>query len=68
MRGAESLGESERDLLFIKAMHVTLSKGLHINMKYASAMLLTTKMKYSCHGSSRSDINVPLKRPVAEYQ
>lgn len=66
MRGAESLGESERDLLFIKAMHVTLSKGLHINMKYASAMLLTTKMKYSCHSSSRSDINVPLKRPVAE--
>lgn len=35
-------------------------------MKYATAMLLTTKMKYSYHSSSRSDIKVALKHPVAE--
>lgn len=58
--------EREREITYSsRQMHVTLSKGLHRNMKCATAMLLTTEMKYSWH-SSRSDIKVPLKHPVAE--
>lgn len=65
--GRQRVWERVREITYSsRQMHVTLSKGLHRNMKYATAMLLTTGMKYSCHSTSRSDVKVPLKRPVAE--
>lgn len=41
---------------------MNISVVLHRNMKYATAMLLTTEMKYSYYSSSRSDRKVALKR------
>lgn len=55
----QRVNESETEITYSsRQMHVTLCKGLHRNLKYATALLLTTRMKYSCHSSSRSDRKV----------